>query len=744
MAKVTGASNTAVNWSIKEGAAGGTISASGLYTAPATAGTYHVIATSQADTTKSATLAVTVTAVAVSVTAASATVYADGTDQFTAKVTGSSNTAVTWSIKEGSAGGTISATGLYTAPAAAGTYHVIATSQADKLDSASFAVAVTIPGVTFSSAPSTTLAEGATYTYAITATDPAGSAITYSLTTGPAGASISGGTLTWTPTAAELIMPSSFTVTAKDVLGTTNTQSWTVTPLRAVTMNIVDNFWASSGSSQSAIPAIPAPVGAIVPGSDIPLVAVISGDGTYYTIHNVPAGYYWLEDGPTEKHWTNTSTFDVGTDYVGQQLDGNATAMPVTFSSLAIDPAGFTTGEAIWVGSANANSWFAPATQPTTTTYTDTETIPLESPYGGAPTTILPALASADDSYVLEYEWGAPNTNGSSTYEGLSLTYSKAESSSFTYATPITGALTAASTPITMDVTMSGWPSLVPAAEPVPSSGQSATFFGVYLWAQPYTKPPLAAIGGGMPNCGSLPCATGLNGWPAEGGPEPATLLNAPHDARLGPNPGPLYVAWAERCQTGEKCQGAVNGDVEALSFASPFPSSYPYVLWAQQELSVPITGVPLYLFTAYSNSAYEFSSASAIPPSYTLSPAVEPVTSPAINGSNFFADSSPAAPLILSWGAAATNNSAKLAGYDVVVYALPPAGAAWGDALAKLYTTGTSLTIPTGLLSAGTYVFVLEAIADGSADVITSPYRSSYPKGTAQIVSGAITISGS
>ncbi|MGB8721526.1 MAG: hypothetical protein WCD15_02040, partial [Terriglobales bacterium] len=56
-ATVTGTTNTAVTWS----ATGGTVSSSGLYTAPATAGTYSVTATSQADTTKSATASVTVT-----------------------------------------------------------------------------------------------------------------------------------------------------------------------------------------------------------------------------------------------------------------------------------------------------------------------------------------------------------------------------------------------------------------------------------------------------------------------------------------------------------------------------------------------------------------------------------------------------------------------------------------------------------------------------------------------------------
>ena len=56
-AAVTGTSNTGVTWK----ASGGTITSGGLYTAPATAGTYTVTATSVADTSKSATATVTVT-----------------------------------------------------------------------------------------------------------------------------------------------------------------------------------------------------------------------------------------------------------------------------------------------------------------------------------------------------------------------------------------------------------------------------------------------------------------------------------------------------------------------------------------------------------------------------------------------------------------------------------------------------------------------------------------------------------
>ncbi|MBI1753820.1 MAG: hypothetical protein HY014_18440 [Acidobacteria bacterium] len=144
-ATVTGATNTAVTWSVQE-ASGGAVDATGLYTAPATAGTYHVKATSVADTSKSATATVTVTAappvVAVSISPASATVQATHTQAFTATVTGTTNTAVTWSVQEAS-GGAVDASGLYTAPATAGAYHVKATSAADTSKSATATVTVT-------------------------------------------------------------------------------------------------------------------------------------------------------------------------------------------------------------------------------------------------------------------------------------------------------------------------------------------------------------------------------------------------------------------------------------------------------------------------------------------------------------------------------------------------------------------------------------------------------------------------
>ena len=77
--------------------------------------------------------------VAVTINPIAATVLVSATQQFTATVTGSTNTGVTWTAT----GGTVAAGGLYTAPATAGSFTVTATSMADTTKSASAAITVT-------------------------------------------------------------------------------------------------------------------------------------------------------------------------------------------------------------------------------------------------------------------------------------------------------------------------------------------------------------------------------------------------------------------------------------------------------------------------------------------------------------------------------------------------------------------------------------------------------------------------
>ena len=131
---VTGSSNTTVTWAVSgagctEFLACGTISFSGLYIPPSSVpspGTVTVTATSVADPTKSASASVAIVAalaVCLSISPTSVSVPTSGTQLFTANVTGTSNTAVAWSLSgvgcSGSSCGTISTTAssaFYSAP----------------------------------------------------------------------------------------------------------------------------------------------------------------------------------------------------------------------------------------------------------------------------------------------------------------------------------------------------------------------------------------------------------------------------------------------------------------------------------------------------------------------------------------------------------------------------------------------------------------------------------------------------
>lgn len=161
---VTGTTNTAVRWLVNGVQGGnttvGTISSTGLYAAPATvpSGAVTVTATSSYDSTASATTTVSVVAastpVAVSISPTSASVQAAGTKQFTASVTGTTNTSVTWLVNGVQSGnstvGTVSATGLYTAPTqvpSGGSATVTARSAYDSTKSASATVTVTTSNV---------------------------------------------------------------------------------------------------------------------------------------------------------------------------------------------------------------------------------------------------------------------------------------------------------------------------------------------------------------------------------------------------------------------------------------------------------------------------------------------------------------------------------------------------------------------------------------------------------------------
>jgi len=165
-ASVTGSANTAVAWSLSGAGCSGascgslaTTSLTAVYMAPVLAPSppsVTVVATSMADPSKTAAATVTIVpGVVVTATPASASVVVGATQQFNASVVGTSNTAVAWTVQGSGCSaatcGTISGTGLYTAPPAVPSpadVTVTATSSADPTKTSSSSVTITVSSAT--------------------------------------------------------------------------------------------------------------------------------------------------------------------------------------------------------------------------------------------------------------------------------------------------------------------------------------------------------------------------------------------------------------------------------------------------------------------------------------------------------------------------------------------------------------------------------------------------------------------
>ena len=261
-ATVTGSTNTAVQWQVNGVAGGnsqvGTISTTGLYTAPVPAAPLQVTVTAvaQADTTKSASATVNVMVVAVTISPTKATLAAGGTQQFQATVTGSSNTAVQWQVNGIVGGnsqvGTISAGGLYTAPMPAAPLQVTVTAvaQADTTKSASATVNVMAgPIITVSISPtSAILAVSTSQQFTATVTGTSNTSVTWSVD-GINGGNTSVGTINSSGLYAAPGSAGNHTVTATSVADNTKSASAIVTVI-SLTLSPQNTTVAPLGTRQ--------------------------------------------------------------------------------------------------------------------------------------------------------------------------------------------------------------------------------------------------------------------------------------------------------------------------------------------------------------------------------------------------------------------------------------------------------------------------------------------------------------
>src|SRR5262249_1888676 len=148
--------NTAVSWMVNGSPGGnsavGTITSSGNYTAPSSVPSSGISVTAQSvaqnTASGSATVSISPATVSVVISPLNASLLVGQSEQFTATVSGGSSSGVTWLVSGvlggNSSAGTITAAGLYTAPAAVPSSAVVVTAQSSAYPSNSASASVSI------------------------------------------------------------------------------------------------------------------------------------------------------------------------------------------------------------------------------------------------------------------------------------------------------------------------------------------------------------------------------------------------------------------------------------------------------------------------------------------------------------------------------------------------------------------------------------------------------------------------
>ena len=253
-ATVSGTSNTSVNWLVNGNLGGtssvGTISAAGLYTAPSTMPNAAVVVTAQSaaqpGASASASIQLTAVPVSISISPTSTSVQLGGKQQFSASVSGTSNTSVTWLV-DGTAGGssalgTISSSGLYTAPSSMPSASITVTAQsiAQSGASASASVQLSAPVVSVSVSPSgATVVEGQTQQFSALVSGTSNTVVNW-FVSGVSGGSSTVGTVTSSGlyTAPASIPSGQVVVTAQSAASPSNSGNASVTVIAPVAHSV--------------------------------------------------------------------------------------------------------------------------------------------------------------------------------------------------------------------------------------------------------------------------------------------------------------------------------------------------------------------------------------------------------------------------------------------------------------------------------------------------------------------------
>ncbi|HET6143203.1 MAG TPA: hypothetical protein VFE02_06815 [Candidatus Acidoferrales bacterium] len=545
---------------------------------------------------------------------------------------------------------------------------------------------------------------------------PTANAPTLTLSTAPAGAVLTGNSLTWTPTAAQSRVSNQFSVVAKNAAGSA-TQTWIVTPAGTVNGTYILTYWTANGPVNVPIDwtkTLFAPI-ALVPranGTFQTAPGTGNSDGTF-SIPNIPGGYFWLRIG-NSSYWTSSSFFDFGADTNTAAPGGVTNATTTTtlqFNLSGLDP--------LQDGDEVEFLWDSSHPLP----------LPLSggSP-AGATTISAAAMVSSNidfsqsaPGYLLQYE---PESLG--TVSALRLG-AEATLPALTFVNGASNTVTQAllhtpETSFDLNVKGSAWATLFSNAAPSPATVEE-TKWGVTAEAFMSAGKVYSTVGMDIPLLVEL--------VPPPSGQLPvlnvSSVCPAPWISTL---PGFNSIPVTPPILTDQ--------DFGIAHYGEPFPAEWPRVFTFCQTATVQIllpgfaTPAICRLIDGQSNSL----------PTSPISPLINQVQNPTINGMSIFTAASVApVGVTLQWAAPVGQLPT---GYKItasVPNTLPHNGGQEFLPAFTFYAAKTSASLPP--LQAGqTYLFLITSILDGAANFETRPNRAALPSAAASVVSAPITTS--
>jgi len=711
---VTNGASTAVTWSVQEGATGGSINSAGVYTAPSaitgTSASFHIVATAQADTTKTASVAVTVSLGANPTFTSTPPASVVGGTPYTYVVaaTVAPASSITYALTQKPTGASLSGATLSWTPSAsqtnvANSFTITATTLAGGTATQVWTVTPSVPPLVITNTPGLTASVGSAYTYAVAASDVSGSVITF-VFTGPAAATHSGNTISWTPAPADGRTLDNFSVTATSNYGGTASKSWTVNCAGPVTVNAADFYWSMDGTYTPVAPSAVigydlSDVKAFVPNANgtVTTFSGIDNGGGTATIANVPAGKYWLQVTRGEWFWTNTNSFAYGVDYIGRWSASTVTGVTLNWQL---------TGLSAWQAE-DALSFYAPnagvSAWPPSSACLSAEPIGSTTfqncdldPYANYPVD----FSLGDVSYFLQ-----TNTDSVSDSTVVLAMGNSNSLALLNNAGDISVASSlAANTGNLWELNLSGtsaWTSYAPMVNPTFAFTGSQGHADFYIQQQTQVPNVLAqtqSVGpapNAVPSAGMVP----ILDYPVTA-PTATQNLGQFHDY--------------------------------SNNFFGPFSTLFEYQV-NEPAFLVPTTSLTVPVGIGHIGATIPTNATPDVP---VMSPVAAPtITSSAASGS-LFTTAVASEAITLNW--TAPTGSLTPIGYEVTV---TPVLAA--DATFFLYTDAPPFIIPAGLLTNGhQYAFTIRAVSDGSANFTSSPFHSSFPVAWADAVSGAVTYS--